>query len=44
MKRAHQSVHRTIWPVLAVLVSLGLVMSLVLRAPPPVPAAAEVKP
>jgi hypothetical protein len=40
MKRAHRSVHRGIWPVLALLVGLGLAMALVMRAPPPSPSPA----
>ena len=39
MKRQHRSVHRALWPVLAVLVGLSLTMAVVLRAPPPVPPA-----
>jgi hypothetical protein len=36
MRRAHRSVHRTLWPVLAVLVMFGVAMALVLRPPPKV--------
>jgi hypothetical protein len=35
--------HRAIWPVLAVLIGLGLTFSLVMRAPAP-PAAVESRP
>jgi hypothetical protein len=43
MKRAHRTVHRTLWPVLAVLVMFGVGMALWLRPPPKVepPDAAE---
>ena len=34
MTRTHRSVHRIIWPALAVLVTLGFTMALVLRPPP----------
>jgi hypothetical protein len=40
MKRAHRSVHRALWPVLAVAVAFGLAMALVLR-PPPEPGAPQ---
>jgi len=39
MTRSHRSVHRIIWPALALLVALGFTMALVLR-PPPEPAQA----
>jgi hypothetical protein len=43
MRRAHRTVHRALWPVLAVLVMLGLAAALWLRPPPkvepPAPAA-----
>jgi hypothetical protein len=42
MRRSHRSVHRALWPVLALLVGLGLTLSLLLRAPPP-PTAVESK-
>jgi hypothetical protein len=35
MTRRHRSIHRLIWPLLAVAVALGLAMALVLRPPPP---------
>jgi hypothetical protein len=34
MRRSHRSVHRVLWPVLALAVALGLTMALVLRPPP----------
>lgn len=34
MTRTHRKVHRVLWPVLAVLVTLGVTMALVLRPPP----------
>jgi hypothetical protein len=34
MRRSHRTAHRLIWPLLAVAVSFGLVMALVLRPPP----------
>jgi len=33
MRRAHRTVHRALWPVLAVLVLLGLAAALWLRKP-----------
>jgi len=36
MRRAHRVVHRALWPVLAVLVLLGLAAALWLRPPKPV--------
>jgi hypothetical protein len=46
MTRAHRTVHRVLWPALAVIVALGFTMALVLRPPPEQPAApaAEVAP
>jgi hypothetical protein len=43
MRRAHRTVHRALWPVLAVLVMFGVAMALWLRPPPEVdaPAATE---
>lgn len=35
MTRRHRSLHRVLWPVLAVIVALGFVMALSLRPPPP---------
>jgi hypothetical protein len=34
MRRAHRTVHRTLWPALAVLVMFGVAMALWLRPPP----------
>jgi hypothetical protein len=34
MRRAHRSVHRALWPVLALAVGLGVAMALWLRPPP----------
>ncbi len=34
MRRGHRSVHRALWPVLALAIGLGFVMALVLRPPP----------
>jgi hypothetical protein len=34
MRRAHRTVHRLVWPVLAVLVLCGLAAALWLRPPP----------
>jgi hypothetical protein len=44
MTRSHRFAHRLIWPVLAVVVVLGLTMALALRPPPDPPAAADGKP
>ena len=44
MTRSHRSLHRLMWPLLALLVGLGFTMALVLRPPPQVespPAARE---
>jgi hypothetical protein len=38
MTRGHRSVHRVLWPALALLVALGFTMALVLRPPPEPPA------
>jgi hypothetical protein len=35
MRRSHRSVHRALWPVLALAVGIGFAMALVLRAPAP---------
>jgi hypothetical protein len=40
MKRAHRSMHRALWPVLALAIALGLGLALILR-PPPEPAAPQ---
>jgi hypothetical protein len=34
MTRAHRSLHRLIWPILALLVAVGFVLALWLRPPP----------
>jgi hypothetical protein len=44
MTRSHRLAHRMIWPVLALLVALGLTLALKLRPPPDPPPAAEQKP
>ena len=36
MRRAHRTVHRRLWPILAAALALGVVLALYLRAPPPV--------
>ena len=38
MTRSHRFAHRLIWPVLAIVVVLGLAMALTLRPPPDPPA------
>jgi hypothetical protein len=37
MKRAHRTIHRALWPVLAVAVALGFALALELRPPPEAP-------
>jgi hypothetical protein len=47
MRRSQRSVHRALWPILALAVALGLTLALALRPPPDVEAlqaAAELKP
>jgi hypothetical protein len=47
MTRSHRSVHRALWPILALAVALGFAMALTLRPPPNVEApgaAGEVRP
>jgi hypothetical protein len=46
MRRAHRTVHRLLWPVLALAVALGFSAALILRLPPDpgTPPATEVKP
>jgi hypothetical protein len=34
MTRTHRALHRVIWPILAVLAALGVVLALWLRPPP----------
>jgi hypothetical protein len=41
MTRGHRTFHRMLWPVLAVLVALGVTMALVKRPPPEPPAQSE---
>ena len=41
MTRGHRSVHRMLWPVLAVLVALGFTLALALRPPPELPTQSE---
>jgi hypothetical protein len=43
MTGAQRRFHRTIWPILALVVGLGLTMALMLRPPPDPPAAGESK-
>jgi len=43
MTRGHRTVHRLLWPVLALLVALGFTMALVKRPPPELPASIESK-
>jgi hypothetical protein len=38
MTRGHRSIHRMLWPALAVIVALGFSMALMLRPPPEQPA------
>jgi hypothetical protein len=47
MTRSQRSVHRALWPVLAVVVALGFAMALALRPPPDMeapPAVQELNP
>jgi len=37
MTRGHRTIHRLLWPLLAVLVALGFTMALVKRPPPEKP-------
>ena len=41
MTRGHRTVHRLLWPVLAIVVALGFTMALVKRPPPEPPSQAE---
>ena len=43
MTRGHRTVHRLVWPVLAILVAFGFTMALVKRPPPDPPAGIESK-
>jgi hypothetical protein len=38
MTRGHRTVHRMLWPALALIVAFGFTMALVLRPPPETPA------
>ena len=38
MTRGHRTVHRILWPVLAVIVAIGFTLALVKRPPPEPPA------
>jgi len=42
MRRSQRSLHRTLWPVLALVVGLGTVLALALRPPPETAASVEV--
>ncbi len=42
MTRSHRSIHRMLWPVLALAVGLGFTMALLLRPPPPTEAPSAV--
>jgi hypothetical protein len=42
MRRSQRTVHRALWPVLALAVGLGMVLALGLRPPPDVSAPVEV--
>jgi hypothetical protein len=47
MRQSQRSVHRALWPILALAVALGLALALALRPPPDVEAllaTAELKP
>jgi hypothetical protein len=41
MRRSHRSIHRLVWPILALAVMCGVVTALALRPPPDEPAAAQ---
>ena len=41
MRRAHRLIHRLLWPILIVAVTLGFALALVLRPPPEEPPAAQ---
>lgn len=34
MKRAHRTIHRNVWPIVALVVAIGFTLALVLRVPP----------
>ena len=35
MRRAHRTFHRWIWPFLGIAVTIGIILALYLREPPP---------
>ena len=41
MRRAHRSLHRALWPLLALALVIGFTMALMLRPPPEAPQASE---
>jgi hypothetical protein len=41
MTRSHRSLHRALWPVLALAIAIGLTMALVRQPPPSPPQAVE---
>ena len=41
MTRGHRTVHRMLWPALALIVGFGFTMALILRPPPEPPAQTE---
>ena len=41
MTRGHRTVHRLLWPVLAIVVAFGFTMALIKRPPPEPPAQSE---
>ena len=41
MTRGHRTVHRLLWPVLAIVVALGFTLALVKRPPPEPPTQSE---
>jgi hypothetical protein len=43
MTRGHRTVHRLLWPALALVVALGFTLALVKRPPPEPPANSESK-
>lgn len=43
MRRTHRAAHRTLWPLLGLIVGACLVLALLLRPPPEVPAASEAR-
>jgi hypothetical protein len=41
MTRTHRSIHRIVWPALAILIAVAFTVALVKRPPPPPPPAAS---